>query len=170
LPPSVSRTAPPRWGCPDGRRPGRRRAAPATGRRGGGGAAPSTEPQEGGFAPPLQQETRGAVAPLQQRERGLAPLSGQAQGPRWAPGCPQPPATAGGAPDRGGSGHPKEKGRRGLCPPPQQMHRGPDGPLAAPKGRRPLPAAACPRRGRPEEEGVGGEVVAVAGSKRRKEN
>ena len=77
-----------------------------------GAAAPSTEPQEGAL-PPSSKETRGAVAPLQQRERGFAPLSGHAQGPRWAPGCPRPPATAGGAQDRGGSGHPEEKRGRG---------------------------------------------------------
>ena len=47
------------------------------------------------------------------KERGLAPLSGQAQGPRWAPGCTRPPATAGGAQDQGWRRPPpKGKGKR----------------------------------------------------------
>ena len=41
---------------------------------------------------PPQQNKEGGCAPLQQRERGLCPPLSRAQGPRWAPGCPRPPA------------------------------------------------------------------------------
>jgi len=90
-PPSGPRAQHPGWGC-SARPPTmrRRRAAPAAGRRGRGGC-PLKWITGGGLAP-LQQRNQGGFAPLQQRERGFAPLSGHAQGPRWAPGCPRPPA------------------------------------------------------------------------------
>ena len=92
LPPLWSpRTAPPAGGARPGRRPS-------------GGAGRRRPPEEeGGGGCPLNRITGGGCCPLQQkeRERGLAPLSNQAQGPRWAPGCPRPPATAGGAQDQG---------------------------------------------------------------------
>jgi len=100
-------TAPPTWGRSACRRPC-------------GGAGRRRPPEEEGAAAPSTGSQGGCCPPATGRERGFAPLSGHAQGPRWAPGCPRPPATAGGAQDRGGSGHPESKRREkelnlGLC-------------------------------------------------------
>ena len=53
--------------------------------------------------------------------------------------------TAGGAQNWGGAGHPKEK-KEGAAAPSTAVHRGPGGPLAAPKAAGVTPAAVNPRR------------------------
>jgi len=76
--------------------------------------------------------------------------------------------SAGGAPNWGGAGHPKEK--EGAAAPSTEVHRGPGGPLAEPKAAGVTPAAVNPRRGcRRGEEEVGGDGGGRAGSKGRKE-
>ena len=76
--------------------------------------------------------------------------------------------SAGGAPNWGGTGHPKEK--EGAAAPSTEVHRGPGGPLAEPKAAGVTPAAVNPRRGcRRGEEEVGGDGGGRAGSKGRKE-
>ena len=63
--------------------------------------------------------------------------------------------SAGGAPNWGGAGHPKEK--EGAAAPSTEVHRGPGGPLAEPKAAGKAPAAVCLRRRCRRRVEVGGE-------------
>ena len=111
-----------------GRRPGV--AAPATPKEGRG-------KQQGGCCPPAHAQARPAWP-------GLAPL----------PGCGQGGAEA--APARGGR-PPQRRRREGAAAPSKPAHRGPGGPLAAPKAAGIAPAAVSPPPGVPEEGGEAGD-------------
>jgi len=156
LPPSGSRTAPPCWGCPDWPpAKWRRRAAPATGRRGGGGAAPSTE-QGGGLCPP-PAETRGLLPPSNRERGGLPPSLATHRGPGGPLAARGRRHSAGGAPNWGGAGHPKK--RRGLCPLNKDA-QGAGRPPGRVQGRRHGAGGGLPPPGVPEEsEGGSGEKV-----------
>ena len=119
-------------------------AAPGgAGRRRGSGA---------GHSPGEGRKRRGGCCPLnREKERGLAPLTARAQGAQVGPLVAHGRRrTAGGAPNWGGTGHPKGR-RRGLLPPPQQRTGGQVAPWPRPK-----PPAHRRRRSAPAG-GAGGE-------------
>jgi len=142
LPPG-SRTAPPLGA--HGLAAGQAAAPGGAGRRQGSGAGHS----------PGEREEEGAVAPSTEKEGGFAPLStctGAQAGPLAAHGRRR---TAGGAPNWGGAGHPKER-RRGLLPPPQKRTGGLRPPGRA-QGRRRHAGGGQSPPGMPEEEGIAGD-------------
>jgi len=122
------------------------------------GGHPRGENREGAAAPSLQQSPGQGPSPWP--GRALA-ATGRPEG-----GGESAPALAAGA-GQGWLGHPKEK-KEGAAAPSTAAHRGPGGPLAAPKAAGVVPAAVCPRRGAEERRSATEWRPDLAGGRRRR--